>query len=62
METIARQIKIIRHKLKYKIRKQGDRWNVFFYGGPLERGGFPTRRAARRRLREYFRRVNWNDL
>lgn len=62
LESLTRQLRIARAKRKYRIRKQGDHYNIYFYGGPLDRNGFPTKKAARQRLREYFSRVSWSNI
>lgn len=45
-------------KRKFKIKKYGDGYTIYFCGAPVDRNGFPTRKAARRRLNEYIKRVN----
>lgn len=62
IESLTRKIKILRRKRMYKIRKSCGRYNIYFYGGPLDRNGFPTKKAARQRLREYFSRVSWSNI
>ncbi len=44
-------------KWKFKIRKFGKGYNVYFRGAPITKDGYPTRKAAKKRLAEYFRNV-----
>lgn len=44
-------------KRNFKIRKFGSGYNVYFYGAPLTKDGYPTRKAAKKRLAEYFKNV-----
>lgn len=48
-------------KSKFKIKEVDGIFNIFFLDHPLDRVGFPTKKAAKKRLNTYIKNVRKVD-